>query len=137
MLTDLGEKPFNPYFGGGLNALLFELADDKQRFPKINLDIISTKEFQNSPLHNGSEVALIETFNQVKVYDLFIDIAILTRANIEEDKYNFDAKNKVKIRSSHYINTVRKIDTSDLIKYRQLTEKDENEKYTTIENKNS
>ena len=28
LLTDLGEKPFNPYFGGGLNALLFELADD-------------------------------------------------------------------------------------------------------------
>ena len=29
LLTDLGEKPFNPYFGGGLNALLFELADDE------------------------------------------------------------------------------------------------------------
>jgi len=113
---------------------LYELADNIQRFPKINLDIISTKEFQNSPLHNGSDIALIETFNQVKNYDLFIDVAILTRANIEEDKYIFDAKNKVKIRSSHYINTVRKIDTSDLIKYRQLTEKDENEKYTTIEN---
>ena len=28
MLTNLGEKPFNPYFGGGLNDLLFELADD-------------------------------------------------------------------------------------------------------------
>lgn len=29
LLTDLGEKPFNPYFGGGLHALLFELADDE------------------------------------------------------------------------------------------------------------
>lgn len=29
LLTDLNEKPFNPYFGGGLNALLFELADDE------------------------------------------------------------------------------------------------------------
>ena len=28
VLTNLGEKPFNPYFGGGLNDLLFELADD-------------------------------------------------------------------------------------------------------------
>lgn len=28
MLTNLGEKPFNPYFGGGLSDLLFELADN-------------------------------------------------------------------------------------------------------------
>lgn len=29
LLTNIGEKPFNPYFGGGLNDLLFELADDE------------------------------------------------------------------------------------------------------------
>lgn len=28
LLTNIGEKPFNPYFGGGLNDLLFELADN-------------------------------------------------------------------------------------------------------------
>lgn len=28
LLTNLGEKPFNPYFGGGLSDLLFELADN-------------------------------------------------------------------------------------------------------------
>lgn len=28
MLTNIGEKPFNPYFGGGLSDLLFELADN-------------------------------------------------------------------------------------------------------------
>lgn len=28
LLTTPGEKPFNPYFGGGLNDLLFELAND-------------------------------------------------------------------------------------------------------------
>lgn len=28
LLTIPGEKPFNPYFGGGLNDLLFELAND-------------------------------------------------------------------------------------------------------------
>lgn len=29
LLTNIGEKPFNPFFGGGLNDLLFELADDE------------------------------------------------------------------------------------------------------------
>jgi phage baseplate assembly protein W len=29
LLTIPGEKPFNPYFGGGLNDLLFELANDE------------------------------------------------------------------------------------------------------------
>ena len=32
LLTTPGEKPFNPYFGGGLNGLLFELADDETNF---------------------------------------------------------------------------------------------------------
>ena len=29
LLTNVGEKPFHPFFGGGLNDLLFELADDE------------------------------------------------------------------------------------------------------------
>jgi phage baseplate assembly protein W len=29
LLTTPGEKPFNPYFGAGLNSLLFELVDDE------------------------------------------------------------------------------------------------------------
>jgi phage baseplate assembly protein W len=32
LLTTPGEKPFNPYFGGGLNSLLFELANDETNF---------------------------------------------------------------------------------------------------------
>lgn len=32
LLTNYGEKPFNPYFGGGLSDLLFELADDDLNF---------------------------------------------------------------------------------------------------------
>jgi len=32
LLTNPGEKPFNPYFGGGLNGLLFELANDQSNF---------------------------------------------------------------------------------------------------------
>lgn len=32
LLTNPGEKPFNPYFGGGLNDLLFELANDETNF---------------------------------------------------------------------------------------------------------
>lgn len=32
LLTNLTEKPFNPYFGGGLSDLLFELADDQLDF---------------------------------------------------------------------------------------------------------
>jgi len=29
LLTTPGEKPFNPFFGGSLNSLIFELADDQ------------------------------------------------------------------------------------------------------------
>lgn len=28
LMTNIGEKPFNPYYGGGLSDLLFELADN-------------------------------------------------------------------------------------------------------------
>lgn len=41
LLTNLGEKPFNPYFGGGLNDLLFELADN-------NLDILLKEQVANA-----------------------------------------------------------------------------------------
>ncbi len=112
---------------------LYLLAGVEKKFPKINLDIISTPEFMDSPLHKGANVGTIGTFLfQSKSYDVFLDISVLMRANILKDKMSFEAKTYVEIRSAHYIKTKRKISTTDLIKYREITYKNKNENYFPI-----
>jgi len=46
LLTDLGEKPFSPYFGGGLNALLFELADDESNVLIFDQIVFALQNFE-------------------------------------------------------------------------------------------
>lgn len=46
LLTTPGEKPFNPYFGGGLNSLLFELAEDETNYLLTSYITASIENFE-------------------------------------------------------------------------------------------
>lgn len=113
------------------------------KFPKINLKIISSKEFISSTLHNVECPKLsVEILNSITSihrainYDLIIDISILRRSGLENIIYsNFNCKNKTyfNIRSSHHIRGVRQIYTTDTIDYKPMVEKDMQGAYIEIE----
>lgn len=110
---------------------LFALAGKEQYFPTINLQVLSTEEFVNSKLHD-TKPELISKFKSDKEFDLIIDISILQRRGIVKTNIPFNSENKVIIRSSHYVNSERKLYTSDFIDYQPITKKSENETYEDI-----
>lgn len=110
---------------------LFNLAGKNQSFPKVNLQILSTEEFASSKLHD-TQPELISKFQSEREFDLIIDIAVLQRQGIVKNEISFKGKNKAIIRSSHYVNSERKIYTSGLIDYQPITKKLENETYEDI-----
>lgn len=110
---------------------LFALAGKKQSFPRVNLQVLSTEEFATSKLHDTTP-KLINNFDSDKEFDLIIDISILQRRGIVKNDIRFNGKKKAIIRSSHYVNSARKIYTSDLIDYKAVTKKLENETYEDI-----
>jgi flagellar basal body rod protein FlgG len=107
---------------------LFTLAGTEGSFPKVNLQVVSTEEFVNSKLHD-TKPDLIGKFNSDKEFDLIIDISILQRRRIVKTELPFHGKNRAIIRSSHYVNSERKLYTSDFIDYQPITKKLENETY--------
>lgn len=110
---------------------LFALAGKKQSFPTVNLQVLSTEEFVNSKLHD-TKPELINKFVSDNEFDLIIDISILQRRGIVKNVIPFNGKKKVIIRSSHYVNSARKLYTSDFIDYKPITKKLENETYEDI-----
>lgn len=110
---------------------LFALAGKEQYFPTIDLQILSTEEFVNSKLHK-TKPKLIDEFRCDKEFDLIIDISVLQRRGILKTEIPFNGKCKTIIRSSHYVNSERKIRTSDFIDYQPVTKKLENETYEAI-----
>lgn len=109
-------------------------------FPKVNLSIISTPQFSSSSLHQVNEIS-VSVFNEAdnaiknRRYDLVIDIAVMSRAGIENISFSeFKAKNECyfNIRSSHFQRSNRQIYTSDVIDYKPLVIKESNGEYTDI-----
>lgn len=95
------------------------------------MQILSTEEFSVSKLHK-TKPELIDRFRSEKEFDLIIDISILQRRGILKTINPFNGKCKTIIRSSHYVNSERKLYTSDFIDYQPITNKLENETYEAI-----
>lgn len=110
---------------------LFTLAGKKKSLPTVNLQVLSTEEFAISKLHD-TKPELINNFNSDKEFDLIIDISILQRRGIIKTDIPFRGKHKAIIRSSHFVNSERKLYTSDFIDYKPITIKLENEIYEDI-----
>lgn len=106
-------------------------------FPKVNLEIISTDEFADSPLHRNLPVTTEATGRQKrKIYDLVIDISVLRRAEIENKSFSeFQCKTNCyfNIRSSHYERDKRHIYTSEVINYKPLVAKTQQGEYVDDE----
>lgn len=107
------------------------------KFPNVKLDIISSPEFSNSPLHLNKNVSEdIKAVHEKTVYDLVIETSTLYHMPIEADSFSrFKAKNKCyfNIQSAKEKRSTRTIYTSDNIKYRSLVTKDQRGDYTDIE----
>lgn len=104
---------------------LMELLGSEDRFPQVDLEIVSTSEFSGSPLHLGRKTCLAPSLK--KKYDLVIDVSMLRRAGIENPiqlpAELPAAKATLVIRSSHYQRSSRKIYTSAPIVYQPLVTK--------------
>lgn len=118
-ITDLKEK----------YKQICSLAGCEESFPPINLCIVSTEEFKNSPLHLGYTVStnMPETH-----FDFCMDISILLRDNIDALPLNVDADTVYLIRSSHYRKRERMVYTAENIQYPPLVQKDGTGSYMVI-----
>jgi len=118
---------------------LTKLSSDYQNlvFPKINLNIISNKTFQNSKLHLDNNVSpKIQPKHYKTKYDLVIDISIFQTPNIEKESFSkFKAKNNCyfNIRSGKETRNERNIYTTDKIQYKDFVSTDEHGHHTEIE----
>lgn len=113
-------------------------------FPTIQLDVVSTAEFINSPLHavkeEGSSIHVniikgIQKANHAKQYDVVFDVAIMRRAGVEDKSFSsFNCRDKCYffIRNANYIHTERHIYTSDSIAYQPLVNRDPQGNYVPI-----
>ncbi len=106
------------------------------RFPKIQLDVVSTHPFVDSPLHgyNIDEESLhvsiidgIEKANHTKQYDVVLDVAVMRRSGLEDKSFSgFKCRDKCYffIRTANYIRSERHIYTSESITYLPLVNRD-------------
>ena len=106
------------------------LAGLSETLPVINLYIVSTEEFKDSPLHLEYSV---HTDMPEEHFDLCMDISMLLRDNIDALSLNIEADALYLIRSSHYRKRERTICTAENIQYPPLVKKDNTGRYEKIE----
>ena len=112
-------------------------AYDNLTFPEIDLTIISSSEFKESPLHKvkGINVNVYENVTcsiRNRVFDLVMDVSVLRRSGLENISFSdFKSRNDCyfNIRSSHYHRSQRRIYTTNVIDYRPLVIKKPNGEY--------
>lgn len=98
--------------------------------PEINLTIISTTEFADSPLHLDKEVKTLQ--RESCEYDLCIDISVLLRDKIANLPISINSETYYVIRSSHYSKDARRIYSAENIEYSPLVEKTSHGEYVDI-----
>lgn len=118
-ITDLKEK----------YEQICSLAGSDESFPPINLSIVSTEEFKNSPLH--LDYSVLTNMPEIH-FNLCMDVSMLLRDNIDAMSLNVDADTVYLIRSSHYRKRERTVCTAENIQYPPLVQKDGTGSYVII-----
>ena len=108
---------------------LSELDGSNVSVPHINLTIVSTDEFKDSPLHLGHTV---DSSAPRSKFDVCIDVSMLIRDNIDALPLNVDADTLYLIRSSHYKKKERTICSAENIIYPTFVSKDTTGAYVPI-----
>lgn len=125
---------------------LTSLSEDYKdwRFPTIHLDVVSSKEFVDSPLHtfddkiSSVKIRLFDSedkADRTRQYDVVFDIAVLRRTGLEDktfSKFQCPSKCYFCIRTSHHVRGERHIYTTDTITYQPLVTKDVQGNYSEI-----
>lgn len=102
---------------------------DGLKFPEVALDVVSSAEFIDSPLHADiAPSAELTEKHRSKTYDLIIDISVLRRADIERpviDTY-MNCRNDCRfvVRSAHHAREPRRVLTTGCVAYRPLVNRD-------------
>ena len=109
---------------------LCKLNGTSEQLPNINLTIISSAEFYNSPLHGDLTPLVQQKCNAT--YDICIDISMLVRGKIDARTINVKSETYYIIRSSHHLQGVRTIYSADNIEYMPLVNKTTRGEYITI-----
>ncbi|MBE0662573.1 MAG: ATP-dependent DNA helicase RecQ [Bacteroidales bacterium] len=107
-----------------LVEVLNSLTEKPIELPEIDLHVFNTTEFAKSKFQIV-KCRLVEEFDKNERYDLLIDLAVLERDQ-SPPIIACNATEVISIRSVHYIETQRKVQTQDLIKYRRFFRKIEN-----------
>lgn len=106
------------------------LKGDSFTLPDINLTIISTPEFADSPLHLDNKVKTQQ--RESCEYDLCIDVSVLLRDKIANLPISINSETYYIIRSSHYSKAARRIYSAENIEYSPLVEKTSHGEYIEI-----
>lgn len=110
---------------------------DKLKFPKVNLEIIGSQEYLDSPLHLDAKPVTNATIQQRnRIYDLVIDISMTPYEDNNKPKFSeFKCKNHCyfNIRSAIKRRSNRHIYTTDTIEYKPLVTKDTQGNFVDIE----
>jgi ATP-dependent DNA helicase recQ len=108
---------------------IYSLSGKSNPLPKINLSVVSTAEFADSPLHLEQKVNLEIPHRH---FDVCVDISMLLRDNIDALPLNIKADAVYIVRSSHYQKRHRTICSAESIQYPPLVVKDTTGKYVNI-----
>ena len=108
---------------------IYALAGIDKKLPSIDLSIVSTEEFSDSPLHIGHTI-----YKEIpnKSYDLCMDVSMLIRDNVDALPLPVDTETVYIIRSSHYKKRDRTVCTANNISYPPLVKKDTSGEYVNI-----
>jgi superfamily II DNA helicase RecQ len=119
------------------NLTALSLDFETMKFPQVNLEIIGSQVYLNSPLHlNTKPVDSATSQQKSKVYDLVIDISMAIIEDKKEPTFSeFKCKNHCyfNIRSAKTRRNQRHIYTSDTIQYKPLVTRDTQGNYEDIE----
>ena len=108
---------------------IYSLSGKSNPLPSINLCVVSTAEFVESPLHLEQKVNLEIPHGH---FDVCVDISMLLRDNIDALPLNIKTDALYIVRSSHYQKRHRTICSAENIQYPPLVVKDTTGKYVNI-----
>lgn len=107
-----------------------KLVGNDQDLPEIDLQIISTADFKDSPLHDNKQV---RTNQQIpKQFDVCIDTSILLREGISDFEISIESDTYYVIRTAHHFKDKRRIYCSENISYQPLVEKTSHGEFVNI-----
>ena len=111
---------------------LFLLKGEGRQLPHIELQIFVSPEFKNAKLNQCHPVKTLTEINDNISCDVLLDISMLQRVGFTDRDTRIHYQYFATIRSAHAPISTRFFYTADLIQFRQVAQKRDNETYAII-----